>query len=62
MDGFLEEPGDVDAQAARAVSLLTDTALYRNMSAAARKTASDRFCSSIIIPRYEAYYQEICGN
>jgi len=59
VDGFLEPVGNIDAQAARVLSLLTDSALYQRVSAAARQTAQARFCSSLVIPRYEAYYQEI---
>jgi N-acetyl-alpha-D-glucosaminyl L-malate synthase BshA len=62
VDGFLEPVGDIQAQAARAVDLLTDDALYRSLSAAARHTAESRFCTSRIIPQYEQYYEEICGG
>jgi N-acetyl-alpha-D-glucosaminyl L-malate synthase BshA len=59
--GFLEPVGDVAAQAARVVSLLTDDALYRRMSQAARHTAETRYCTSIVIPQYEQYYREVCA-
>ena len=42
------------------IALLTDEALYHQVSAAARQTALTRFCTSLIIPHYEQYYQEIC--
>jgi hypothetical protein len=29
------------------------------MAAAARNTASSRFCSEKIIPQYEAYYKQV---
>lgn len=58
-DGFLEAPGDTDAQAARVVELLRDRDLYERMRLAARSTAEERFCTSIIIPRYEACYREV---
>jgi len=61
VDGFLEEVGDIHAQAGRVVQLLTDDDLYRAMSAAARENAEARFCSSLIIPQYESYYREVCG-
>ncbi len=61
-DGFLESPGDTDAQAARVVELLTDDTLYSRISAAARETATRRFCSSLIIPLYERYYERVCGG
>jgi N-acetyl-alpha-D-glucosaminyl L-malate synthase BshA len=58
-DGFLEAVGDVPAQAARAVALLTDEPLFERISAAARRTAETRFDTALIIPQYERYYQEI---
>ena len=61
VDGFLEPVGDIQAQAARVVELLTDEKLYQRMSGAARRTAETRFCSSITIPQYERYYEEVCG-
>ncbi len=60
VDGFLEPVGDVEAQAARVVQLLTDSALYERISAAARRKAVTRFCSSTVIPAYEQYYREVC--
>jgi N-acetyl-alpha-D-glucosaminyl L-malate synthase BshA len=60
VDGFLEAVGDTSAQADRAVELLTNEALYKKMSAAARQTALTRFCTSLIIPKYEQYYEEVC--
>jgi N-acetyl-alpha-D-glucosaminyl L-malate synthase BshA len=59
VNGYLEPVGDIAAQAARVVALLTDGRLYRDMAGAARTTAQTRFCSSIIIPRYEHYYEEV---
>jgi N-acetyl-alpha-D-glucosaminyl L-malate synthase BshA len=58
-DGFLETPGDIAAQAGRVTALLTDEAVYRRMSEAARATAVSKFCSSRVIPLYERYYREI---
>lgn len=58
-NGFLEEAGDTDAQAARAVELLEDRDLYNRMRWAARTTAEERFCTSLIIPQYEAFYREV---
>ena len=62
VDGFIEEVGDLEAQASRAAELLTDQGLHRKMAAAARKTAVNRFSSERIIPLYEQYYEEICGS
>jgi len=58
-DGFLEAVGDVQAQAARAVSLLTDESLHMRMAMAGRWNAAARFCTEKIIPRYEQYYEDV---
>jgi N-acetyl-alpha-D-glucosaminyl L-malate synthase BshA len=58
-DGFLEAVGDVAAQAARVVQLTTDAVLRERMGAAARRTATTRFCTDRIIPRYESYYEQV---
>jgi N-acetyl-alpha-D-glucosaminyl L-malate synthase BshA len=58
-DGFLEAVGDIQAQAARAVSLLADENLHYRMAKAARWNAAARFCSDKIIPQYEKYYQDV---
>ncbi|HLW77609.1 MAG TPA: N-acetyl-alpha-D-glucosaminyl L-malate synthase BshA [Bryobacteraceae bacterium] len=60
-DGFVEPVGDVAAQAARAVALLTEDDLFSRMSKAARHTAETRYSTSRIIPQYERHYQEVCG-
>jgi L-malate glycosyltransferase len=62
VDGFLEQPGDIGAQAARVISLLTSDSLYESVSTAARRTAKAHFCSSLVIPIYEQYYQEVCSR
>ena len=59
VDGYLEAPGDVAAQAARVVDLLSDARLHDKMAQAARATATSRFCTDRIIPQYEKYYEEV---
>jgi N-acetyl-alpha-D-glucosaminyl L-malate synthase BshA len=61
-DGFLEAVGDIRSQAARVVQLLTDDGLYTRLSGAARRTAESRFCTSLTIPLYERYYDEVCSR
>jgi len=60
-DGFLEAVGDIPAQAARVVALLTDDNLHYRMAKAGRWNAGERFCTDRIIPQYERYYQEVIG-
>jgi L-malate glycosyltransferase len=62
VDGFLEAPGDIAAQSARVIALLSDTGLHDKMAQAARRTATTRFCSDRIIPFYEKYYEEVCAR
>lgn len=59
VDGYLEPVGDIAAQAARVVELLSNEDLHRRMARTARQTAVERFASSILIPQYEKYYQEV---
>jgi N-acetyl-alpha-D-glucosaminyl L-malate synthase BshA len=58
VDGFLEPVGDTAAQAARVVELLTNDELHGRMSEAARRTAVERFATSLVIPQYEQYYEQ----
>jgi L-malate glycosyltransferase len=61
IDGYMETVGDTDAQSARLIELLTDKHQHAQIAAAARQTAETRFCTDLVIPRYEAYYRRICG-
>jgi L-malate glycosyltransferase len=60
--GFMEEPGDVAAQAARVVELLGDDALHARITTAGRRRAQERFGAERIIPQYERFYQEILSR
>jgi N-acetyl-alpha-D-glucosaminyl L-malate synthase BshA len=59
VNGFLAEVGDVRAMAEHAVRLLSDDGYYRQVAAAARQTALTKFCSTLIIPQYEALYRKV---
>jgi N-acetyl-alpha-D-glucosaminyl L-malate synthase BshA len=61
-DGFLEGVGDIPAQAARVVQLLSSESLHTRMADAARHTASTRFSTDRIIPTYEEYYEQVLGR
>ena len=58
-DGFLEEVGDIQAQAARVLELVTDNELHWRMAKAGRWNAGERFCTDRIIPQYERYYTDV---
>jgi glycosyltransferase involved in cell wall biosynthesis len=62
VNGLLFPVGDTEAMAAAAIALLGDEARLAAMSAAARKNASDRFCSTRIIPFYEAFYERVIAR
>ena len=61
-NGFMEPVGDIAAQAARVVSLLTDDALHQRITAAGRTRAQDRFSTEKIIPLYEQYYKDVIAR
>jgi glycosyltransferase involved in cell wall biosynthesis len=58
-DGYLLEPGDVEGMARYALQLLEAPEQARAMGRQARQTTLKRFCSSLIVPRYEAFYQQV---
>jgi N-acetyl-alpha-D-glucosaminyl L-malate synthase BshA len=57
--GYLSDVGDVRGMANHAIGLLTDPELLAGMATAAREVAMTRFCSSKIIPQYEAFYRRV---
>jgi len=61
-NGFMEPVGDITAQAARVVELLTDDSLHQRITAAGRRTALDVFCTNRIIPQYERYYHDVMAR
>jgi N-acetyl-alpha-D-glucosaminyl L-malate synthase BshA len=62
VSGFLHAPDDLNGMADSALRLLTDEALYRSASAAARRVAHEKYCDSKIVPIYEAYYEEVLAG
>ena len=59
--GLLYPVGDVEDMAAGAVSLLKDRDRLEAMRDAGRKTAQSRFCSSLVVPQYVKYYEQVLG-
>jgi N-acetyl-alpha-D-glucosaminyl L-malate synthase BshA len=59
LDGYLVDPHDVVGAAKYALEILTRPDRGRSMGEQARKNAQARFCSTLIIPHYEAYYQKV---
>ncbi len=60
--GFLAPVGDVEEQAAYAIQLLTNPALYNAFSQQGLKRVKDLFCSQKIVEQYEALYWRVIGR
>jgi N-acetyl-alpha-D-glucosaminyl L-malate synthase BshA len=60
--GLLYPVGDVEEMAAGAMSLLRDRERLDAMREAGRKTAQKRFCSSLVVPQYVRYYEQVLAN
>jgi L-malate glycosyltransferase len=59
VSGYLADVGDVNTMARYAIDLLGDESALRRMAKAARAVAQARFCSSKIVPQYEAFYRRV---
>ncbi|HEV3483798.1 MAG TPA: glycosyltransferase, partial [Vicinamibacterales bacterium] len=57
--GFLHPLDDVDGMAASGVALLRDPGLHARITDAARRTVCERFCSDMVVPRYEEIYERL---
>ncbi len=62
VNGCLLPVGDVDGMARAAVGLLQDESALDAMATAARQTAQTRFCTTRIIPQYEAFYKQVLAS
>jgi L-malate glycosyltransferase len=59
VDGFLVEPRNTEKMAEYSLKILEDERYRENMGRRSRATARARFCSTQIIPMYEAYYRKV---
>jgi L-malate glycosyltransferase len=62
VNGLLFDVGDVDGMTAAAITLLSDLDRHQTMRDAARRTAQDNFCSSLVVPQYVKFYEEILAR
>ncbi len=60
--GFLYDPDDPESMATSAIQLLTDAPLHQRIAAEGWKVVHERFCAEEIVPRYEAYYEEVLAR
>jgi N-acetyl-alpha-D-glucosaminyl L-malate synthase BshA len=57
--GFLHDLNDLQAMAESGIALLTDPSLHARVAAEGRRTVRERFCSELVVPRYEAFYEQL---
>ena len=60
--GFLHAPDDVEGMAASGIALLTDPDLHASFVERGREAVTDRFCSDLIVPQYETFYESLIGD
>jgi L-malate glycosyltransferase len=61
-NGLLYAVGDVDGMAQGAIALLKDPDRLEAMRDAARRTAQQRFCSTLVLPQYVQYYENVLAK
>ena len=60
--GFICDPDDVKGMADRGIEILTNPALRQQIGRAAAADVANRFCTSIIVPQYEQYYEDVLAG
>ena len=58
-NGYMADPGDVDAMAGFAIEVLSDDKKLEDMGYRARVMAQAKYCASKIIPQYEEFYRGV---
>ncbi len=59
--GLLYDPEDLAGMAAGGLMLLRDFALHQRIAAAARQEVVEKFCTDVVVPRYEDCYERLIG-
>ncbi len=62
VSGFLHAPDDLDGMANSAIDLLTEPQLRERIAVAGRTIVRGRYCSDRIVPKYEAFYEEVLAR
>ncbi|MFN8058435.1 MAG: N-acetyl-alpha-D-glucosaminyl L-malate synthase BshA [Vicinamibacterales bacterium] len=60
--GFTFDPQDVAGMAACGVALLKDPARRQAVGDAAARDVRRRFCETVVVPRYERYYEDVVAG
>ena len=59
--GLLYNPEDLAGMAAGGLMLLRDSALHQRIASAARQQVVEKFCTDVVVPRYEDCYERLIG-
>ena len=57
--GFLHAPDDLAGMARSGLAVLEDVELRARITAEARRTVTERFCTAVVVPLYEACYERL---
>lgn len=60
--GFVRAPDDLDGMASCALAVLSDADLRERIGRAAAADVQRRFCTTVVVPRYERYYDEVLSQ
>jgi N-acetyl-alpha-D-glucosaminyl L-malate synthase BshA len=62
VSGCLRPPEDIEGMAEAAVALLKDPEMHARFSKAGLQRVRRHFCAKLVVPQYEAYYQEVINR
>jgi glycosyltransferase involved in cell wall biosynthesis len=62
VSGFLRAPEDASGMAEASIQLLTNEELHRKFSKAGLDRVRRHFCAKLVVPQYEAYYQQVLDS
>ena len=60
--GLLFNVGDVESMARAALSILSDRSRLETMRSTARRAAQKRYCSTLIVPEYVKFYEQVLAQ
>jgi N-acetyl-alpha-D-glucosaminyl L-malate synthase BshA len=60
--GFVRDPDDLEGMAGCGIAVLVDRALGQRIGRAASADVARRFCTSVVVPEYERYYDEVLAG
>ena len=60
VNGFLHDLDDIDGMAQSGIKLLTDADMHFQFAQQGRRGVTEKFCSDLVVPKYEAFYESLC--